>query len=193
MRNAVKDKLARGELMASMAVRLVPGVEIVRTAGRLHATLRRGDVRPRAGRGQGGGLRPAQRLHRREPRLPHTAGAGGQLPPSCEELAGARRAGQGEARGHHLRQLGQRLHRPCGGGALHARERRKAHAGELQGQRAGAHRRHGRPAARPRSHFQRALSGASRSAKPARARLHRHRRRDLGTALSRPPRRLAPW
>ena len=32
MRNAVKDMLARGELVASMAVRLVPGVEIVRIA-----------------------------------------------------------------------------------------------------------------------------------------------------------------
>jgi 2-keto-3-deoxy-L-rhamnonate aldolase RhmA len=32
MRNPVKDKLARGELVASMIVRLVPGVEIVRIA-----------------------------------------------------------------------------------------------------------------------------------------------------------------
>src|SRR5256885_7718947 len=32
VRNSVKDKLARGEVVASMAVRLVPGVEIVRIA-----------------------------------------------------------------------------------------------------------------------------------------------------------------
>jgi 2-keto-3-deoxy-L-rhamnonate aldolase RhmA len=32
VRNAVKDKLARGELVASMTVRIVPGVEIVRIA-----------------------------------------------------------------------------------------------------------------------------------------------------------------
>ena len=32
MRNAVKEKLARGEVVASMTVRLVPGVEIVRIA-----------------------------------------------------------------------------------------------------------------------------------------------------------------
>jgi 4-hydroxy-2-oxoheptanedioate aldolase len=32
LRNAVKEKLARGELVASMIVRLVPGVEIVRIA-----------------------------------------------------------------------------------------------------------------------------------------------------------------
>ena len=36
LRNSVKDKLARGELVASMTVRIVPGVEIAgiaRTAG----------------------------------------------------------------------------------------------------------------------------------------------------------------
>ena len=32
MKNAVKEKLARGELVASMIVRLVSGVEIVRIA-----------------------------------------------------------------------------------------------------------------------------------------------------------------
>jgi 4-hydroxy-2-oxoheptanedioate aldolase len=32
MKNEVKEKLARGELVASMTVRLVPGVEIVRVA-----------------------------------------------------------------------------------------------------------------------------------------------------------------
>ena len=32
VRNSVREKLARGELVASMTVRLVPGVEIVRMA-----------------------------------------------------------------------------------------------------------------------------------------------------------------
>ena len=32
LRNNVKEKLARGEVVASMTVRLVPGVEIVRIA-----------------------------------------------------------------------------------------------------------------------------------------------------------------
>ena len=32
VRNAVKEKLARGEVVASMTVRIVPGVEIVRIA-----------------------------------------------------------------------------------------------------------------------------------------------------------------
>ena len=124
-------------------------------AGRLHAAHDLDDVPVRAGDRREPRLRPDQGLRPGHADVPRADDGGGE-PERAGEVAGrAGRAREVEAGRDHHRELGQRLDRPHGGGALRVPRRRQVQQHLLQGQRAGAHRRRRRPdddALRPDRH-----------------------------------------